>query len=74
MTKITAAAFVPSDIKKGVFDETWICGIRYKGKYSDIGKYFSKLMKKQSGLSKEKLCVFIMILNTRMRMRTLKSV
>lgn len=57
-SNITATVFVPSNIKKGVFAETWICGIRYSGKYSDIGKYFSKLMKKTGGFIKGKALGF----------------
>lgn len=55
---ITTAAIIPSDIKKGIFAETWICGIRYKGKYSDIGKYFSKLIKKTGRFIKGKALGF----------------
>jgi len=55
---ITAAAIVPVNIKKGVFAGTWICGIRYKGKYSDIGKYFSKLIKKTGRFIKGKALGF----------------
>lgn len=43
---IKTAVIAASDIKKSLFAETWICGIRFKGKYGEIGKYFSKLMKK----------------------------
>jgi DNA-binding transcriptional MerR regulator/effector-binding domain-containing protein len=57
-SNIATEAIVPSDIKKGVFAETWICGIRYKGKYSDFGKYFSKLMKKTGRFIKGKALGF----------------
>ncbi len=48
---ITVQSAASFSIKEGFFPETLICGVRIKGKYSDIGGCFSTLMKKTGGVS-----------------------